>query len=84
MKSLLTIFVTLLFGATAFAVSADTVAVTGKIISLEKTTLTLKVEDSKVQVPKKYLSNKHAVGEVVTVAIPKNEFNQLVVSKTKK
>lgn len=81
MKKFFSVVVTLMLGVSAFAATADTVAITGKIISLEKETMTLKVEDHKVQVSKKYLKDRHAVGEVVTVAVPKVEFHQLVISK---
>ncbi|MDG0815527.1 hypothetical protein [Bdellovibrio svalbardensis] len=84
MKALFSFITLMVMSASALAVTADTVAITGKIVSLEEKTLTLKVEDSKVQVSKKYLKNKHSVGEVVTVAIPKAEFDQLAVSKAKK
>lgn len=83
MKAFFVLLTTLFVGSSVFAVTADTVAITGKIISMDQKTLTLKVEDSKVQVAKKYLPNKHSVGEVVTVAVPKAEMKQLVISKSK-
>ncbi|QDK38972.1 hypothetical protein [Bdellovibrio sp. NC01] len=79
-----------LFLATALAVSGqahatatDTMAITGKVISLEEKTLTLKTEEGKVQIPKKFAGAKYAVGEVVTIAFPKSEFKNLVIVRTK-
>lgn len=67
----------------AQATATDTMAITGKVVSLEEKTLTLKTDEGKIQIPKKFAGAKYSVGEVVTIAFPKSEFKNLVISRTK-
>lgn len=66
-----------------FEISDQTVELTGRLVSLDKNSLAMRIEDAKVKAPRKFLKINPAVGEVISITLKRAEFNQLTITKVK-
>ncbi len=66
-----------------FEIADQDVELTGRLTSLEKDSFVIRIEDSKVKAPRRFLKIKPAVGEVISITLKRAEFNQLTISKMK-